>query len=329
MPPRARKEFVWTDDEAELLLNVTIEYKTAKAAESVDWESVKSKYADIFELFKAQLPGDGHEVEGTRDFPHKPDEITKQIVTSKLKAIRLKYRQAVDSGKRSGHGRVVLLYFELCEKVWGGSPATEQIVGGVESSDLSSDLPSAAEGSSSLAQDDDDEDTQSDDTRETSGEPSDPSVTLQQSTVQKRRQLLDKKLDNYRQEKLKRKLPVDMQLLNCARDELEVKRRFVDRMDEMDKKYAENMDKMSRNMEKLTESIADGFSLLRNMVMFQQQPSTMYPPPHVPPYPPYMHGSRTRSFSPVPSYPPRSTSSIHPETLSDQFEDDSFNWKED
>ena len=52
MPPRARREFVWTDDEAELLLNITIEYKTLKAAESVDWESVKSKYADIFELFK-------------------------------------------------------------------------------------------------------------------------------------------------------------------------------------------------------------------------------------------------------------------------------------
>ena len=53
--------------------------------------------------------------------------------------------------------------------MWGGSPATEQIVGGVESSDLyeeSSDLPSAAEGSNSLAQDDDDEDTQSNDTIE-------------------------------------------------------------------------------------------------------------------------------------------------------------------
>lgn len=59
MPPKAKeqkKEFVWTDDEAELLLNVTIEYKTKKAGESTDWESVKSKYADIFELFKEQLP---------------------------------------------------------------------------------------------------------------------------------------------------------------------------------------------------------------------------------------------------------------------------------
>ena len=230
MPPRARREFVWRDDEAELLLNVTIEYKTSKAAESVDWESVKSKYADIFELFKAQLPGDGREERNAGDFPHKPEEITKQIVTSKLKAIRLKYRQAVDSGKRSGHGRVVLLYFKLCEKVWGDSPATEQIVGGVESTDLceeSDDIPTAAEGSNGRAGDNDDKDTQSDDTstRETSGEPSDASLALQ-TTVQKRRQYLDKKLDNYRQEKLKRKLPVDMQLLNCAQEELEVKRRI-------------------------------------------------------------------------------------------------------
>ena len=28
------KEFVWSDDEAELLLNVSIEYKVVKAAES-------------------------------------------------------------------------------------------------------------------------------------------------------------------------------------------------------------------------------------------------------------------------------------------------------
>ena len=38
------KEFVWTDSEAELLLNVSIDYKTSKAAECVDWELVKSKY---------------------------------------------------------------------------------------------------------------------------------------------------------------------------------------------------------------------------------------------------------------------------------------------
>ena len=33
--------FTWTDDEVELLLKVTNEYKVSKTAEGVDWESVE------------------------------------------------------------------------------------------------------------------------------------------------------------------------------------------------------------------------------------------------------------------------------------------------
>ncbi len=112
-----KKEFVWTDDESELLLNVANEYKVVKAAESVDWESIKSKYEDITERFIAGLPD---EPVFQRDYPHSKDSITKQIVASKLKSIRLKFRHAVDSGRRSGNGRVVMIYYELCEKLWGG-----------------------------------------------------------------------------------------------------------------------------------------------------------------------------------------------------------------
>ena len=53
-----KKDFKWTDDEVELLLNVSNEYKVSKASESVDWESVKSKYSDIYDLFVAALPND-------------------------------------------------------------------------------------------------------------------------------------------------------------------------------------------------------------------------------------------------------------------------------
>ena len=42
----------------------------------------------------------------------------------------------MDSQKRSGHGRVIYCYFELCEKIWGGSPATDQIDTGVETVEL-------------------------------------------------------------------------------------------------------------------------------------------------------------------------------------------------
>ena len=64
--------------------------------------------------FKNELEKEGG---SGKDYPHKGEEITKQCLTNKLKSIRLKYRQAVDTGKRSGHGRVVLLYYELCKSI--------------------------------------------------------------------------------------------------------------------------------------------------------------------------------------------------------------------
>ena len=106
MPPQKKEkktgnEFVWSDDEAELLLNVANEYKVSKAAEGIDWESVKTKYSDIFDRFIAALPDDNSDA--PKNFPHKK-EVIEEILTSKLKVIRLKFRQAVDSGRKSGHG---------------------------------------------------------------------------------------------------------------------------------------------------------------------------------------------------------------------------------
>ena len=37
----AKPEFQWTDDEAELLLRITHEYKVKKRAEGIDWGSVR------------------------------------------------------------------------------------------------------------------------------------------------------------------------------------------------------------------------------------------------------------------------------------------------
>ena len=43
----AKRDFKWTDDECELLLHVTLNYKVKKSSENVDWESMKTKYDDI------------------------------------------------------------------------------------------------------------------------------------------------------------------------------------------------------------------------------------------------------------------------------------------
>ena len=88
-----RAEFMWSDDECELLLNVTHEYKIKQLMNGTDWESVRSKYSDILELFKKEIP----EVEeGSRllkDYPHQKEEVTKEIITAKLKSTRTKFRQ--------------------------------------------------------------------------------------------------------------------------------------------------------------------------------------------------------------------------------------------
>lgn len=86
------------------------------------------------------MPANADEAkEMCKDYPHTKEELTKKILSAKLKAIRGKFREAVDSGRRSGHGRVVLLYYELCEKIWGGSPATQQLETGIETSDMNSE----------------------------------------------------------------------------------------------------------------------------------------------------------------------------------------------
>ena len=237
-----------------------------KAAENVDWESIRSKYQDILVRMKDQMPFNQEEAKQLgKDYPHKKKDIEKQTVTTKLKAIRMKYRQAIDSGRRSGHGRVVLLYFEVCEKIWGGSPATDKMQGGIETTDLGDtsaiqhecDIPIPQNSEADIEQD---------------AEPSTSTI------VQQRRALLDNRLSQYKQAKLKRKLPLDVQLLGCAREELEVKKRLVEQLDQMDKQHTEQVEKLSDNMDKLTNSLADGFNLLKQLLqpqIFSHQP--MFP----------------------------------------------------
>ena len=87
---------------------------------------------------RGELPSTLEEAKGLeKDYQHIKMELTTAILT-KLKNIRTKYRKAVDAGKKGGYGRVVLIFLELCEEIWGGSSATTQIQGGVESTNQGS-----------------------------------------------------------------------------------------------------------------------------------------------------------------------------------------------
>lgn len=94
---------------------------------------------------------------------------------------------------------------------------------------------------------------------EDSSQSQDIEEILPSTVVRERRSLLNSKLAGPKHEKLKRKLPNDSQLVTCAQEELKMKKKMLERMEVTDKQHAEYMNKMFANMERLTNSIADGF----------------------------------------------------------------------
>ena len=80
------RTFVSEDEEVELLLSSTLEYKTRKTL-GVDWESVKSKYQDVVDIYHDNLPTDANDDgEGDPTQARNKPPITREIVTTKLKA---------------------------------------------------------------------------------------------------------------------------------------------------------------------------------------------------------------------------------------------------
>ena len=54
-PKKTNTEFLWTDDEIQLLLQTSFNFKSKCEFEELSWESVRSKYEQIFKNMY-QLP---------------------------------------------------------------------------------------------------------------------------------------------------------------------------------------------------------------------------------------------------------------------------------
>ena len=246
---------------------------------------------------KREFPATSDEAkEMTKDYPHTKEELTKSIVTTKLKNIRTKYRKAVDSGKRSGHGRVVTIYFDLCEKIWGGSPATTQISTGVESSDLfeSPEIPSN-EG-----------DTNTENCLDQANDSvnSGQSEDSESSTIQRRREQLDNTLKTYRHSKMRKKLSQDAHVMAIATEELELKKKIIEQMEKMDQQHQKDMSKLTSSMDKISDAIGAFSTVFKAMVPQQN----FYPSPQYSPYSPFPPSHHTEP------YLPNQASSLPPQT---------------
>ena len=208
---------------------------------------------------------------------------------------------------------MVFIYYELCEKIWGGSPATDQIDGGLETTDIADSITShqsdtSAEHACEGEQDDPVEVSPSGSEGSVCGDGDHPERT--QATTSQRREFLDSALKDYKQVKMKRKLPVDAQLIGTAQEELAMKKKLFDQMDRMEKQHQDTISQLSSSMANISNSISDGFSILKTLLLPQpplphQQVCTQYSPCSVMP-PAIPHCDPNVSFnaqSPLPMNP--------------------------
>ena len=251
--------------------------------------------------------------------------------------------QAVDSGRRSGHGRVVYLYYDLCAKIWGGSPATEQIDTGLETEDLNVSSLEPTDTSPSqedtgideeLDEDNDESSNQQQNNEEnmTSSDPTSSNQTSSSSTSHLseldssagsrigRKRRADGQtcsvLNSYKQQKLKKKVSADSQILHFAEREIELKERMMERMDTMDKDHRETMNCLISNLKTLTDTMASAFSLLQQSLQ-RPGPSPYLPYSGLGPASGsgYNYHHFTYSQSPLPNHPrppPTSPPGVYP-----------------
>lgn len=186
----------------------------------------------------------------------------------------------------------------------GWSPATEQMPSGFESIESETDGVGSTSGSSNETCTSLNTSVDEPEDERASNESKD-AENSELNGHKGQRELLGARLAGYKQEKLKRKIPVDAQMLSCAKEDLQLKKRMVEHMDKMDSQHDKSMKKLSSNMEKLTHCIADGFSLLQGLMYSPPAPNAYNPyagsyPPHPPPQPSRMVFNNTGCYTDLP-----------------------------
>jgi hypothetical protein len=174
------------------------------------------------------------------EYKHTKEKVRKTALTSTLN-LRPSARSGFWSQEWAWKG-IVLLYYELCEKTWGGGPATRQISCALESHQ-SEPTPNK-----STSEDEEDAET--------------PEKRSDSETVSRRRSYLNDKLSSYKQNKPKRKLPMEAQVMDCMKDDLEIKKRIIEQMERSDEEHSKLMTNMAEHMEKLTSSISSEYCIL-------------------------------------------------------------------
>ena len=174
---------------------------------------------------------------------------------------------------------MVFTFYNLCESLWGGSPAIESVSRGLDSSDVQDKAESITEVLSE--QDEQEEGSSLSETDKNQEE------CKLDETTKKRRAKITEMLNNRTEKKINQKLKSDAQFLNYAKEDLQLKRKLLDRLDKEDSDFKESMTKINKTMETVGESISQSMMLLAQFlrqVNASHMPSTSMELQHMPHY---------------------------------------------
>ena len=279
MPPKKKSKLgeesqrsenlTWTDEEGELLLGVVRSYASQKDFDGIEWESVKNKYEDIRQQFI--------DVYKQSDGKHDATLFTREKIASKIKDFRKKYKKAVDTGRRSGGGRTVATFYDLCNDIWSGCPATTSIENGLDAGDMVvviSDTTKTVE------------DEENDKEVTPQQEPSQEMTVVQTETVadkdndeetektNNRRSLIEH-IKEQRNSKLNKTKNVDQQQLSVLKEELTIKKEMISDMKENDRQYQYIMARFAATMENLSQTVSTMVGMIESGMIASQPSSTI------------------------------------------------------
>ena len=251
--------------------------KPKKPTRGYTGTAVKKKYTEINDLFVAKLSGITDLP--NEEFPHHLAEFQQNSgrVVRKVKQLQNKFVAAVRAGRRSGGGRQVFKFYELCQNVFGGNAAADEIPGGVETNNVS--IGTANEKMEMK------DDVKADvlDT-ETAVQPCEKS-SLDSPTPTKRRNLLS----DLRDQKLKKRMSNDQQMINIALRELALQEQLIKKISEGESQQASAIKSLSESMTAIGQSLSEGFKNIasamasQSSVVYQQHPvvsSRVWSPPY-------------------------------------------------
>ena len=204
-----------------------------KIARGLNWEAKRNKYDRIRALVIENYPKVG-DSEKYSNYDFVEAVITKERVSVKLKKIKTQFKKAVDCGKKSGGGRIGFTFYTICQNIWGNSPAVTAIGNSVDSSysgnGSSSMLHEEANSSAQLGGQDDFKESDTEATFEDSAkdEAHTSSTPVQASS---HREQAGEFLRDRCDKKLTTRVHLDTQLLQCAKEDLNLKRKMIEKME--------------------------------------------------------------------------------------------------